>query len=171
MIAPHGPARRAYELIVPTAASLGFEIVRVRFGAQTARTLQIMAERPDGSMSIGDCEELSHAVSALLDVEDPIQGQYTLEVSSPGMARPLTRPKDFERWAGFDAKIELTEMVDGRRRFRGQLMGFENGEVLIEISVEGEKEPVTIGLPLSLIDDAKLVMTDALMRAGASQPQ
>jgi ribosome maturation factor RimP len=123
-----------------------------------------MAERPDGSMTVNDCEELSKLLSALLDVEDPIQGEYNLEVSSAGIDRPLTRPKDFARWAGFEAKLELSEAIDGRKRFRGVLHGFEDGEVLIEHEIEGFEEPQVIGLPFRQVSEAKLVMSDDLIR-------
>lgn len=155
--------QRIAGLIEPLVEDLGFELVRVAVTGQNGRTLTIMAERPDGTMKVENCEEISHAVSALLDVEDPIEGAFYLEVSSPGIARPLTRPKDFERWAGFEAKIELSEMLAGRKRFRGVLQGFEEGEVLIEMDVDGYDEPQVIGLPFAKLRDAKLVMTDALI--------
>jgi len=115
-------------------------------------------------MTVNDCEELSKLLSALLDVEDPIQGEYNLEVSSAGIDRPLTRPKDFARWAGFEAKLELSEAIDGRKRFRGVLHGFEDGEVLIEHEIEGFEEPQVIGLPFRQVSEAKLVMSDDLIR-------
>ncbi len=164
LIATPGTAMKVFELISPTAQSLGFEIVRIRFGLESGHTLQIMAERPDGTMEIDGCEELSRNLSAILDVEDPIPGEYMLEVSSPGIARPLTRPKDFERWAGYDSKIELLEPIDGRRRFRGELHGFQDDEILVEIDIEGMSERQIIGLPFALIGDAKLVLTDELVR-------
>ena len=120
-----------------------------------------MAERPDGSMTIEDCEAISREISALLDVNDPIAGAYRLEVSSPGIDRPLVRPSDFEDWAGHEAKIELTEPIDGRKRFRGTLEGFEDGEVRIEIDL-GEAGRQVIGLPIGLVGEAKLVLTDEL---------
>jgi ribosome maturation factor RimP len=113
-------------------------------------------------MEVEDCARLSTAVSAVLDVEDPITDAYTLEVSSPGIDRPLTRLKDFEDWAGHEAKIETTEAVDGRRRFKGVLQGTEGDEVLLEI--EQGKETVTIGLRFDWLSDAKLVLTDELIR-------
>lgn len=166
-----GPlAQRIAAIIAPTIADLGFELVRIQMTGTAPRILQIMAERPDGTMRVEDCEELSHAVSALLDVEDPIQGEYNLEVSSPGMARPLTRPKDFERWAGFEAKIELSEPLAERRRFKGRLAGFQDDEVLIEIPVDGYDEPQIIGLPFALLADAKLVIDDAMIRTSLKKP-
>lgn len=162
LVAGPGPARRIAELIEGTAEGMGYELVRVRVSSGGG-AVQIMAERPDGTMSIEDCEELSRALSALLDVEDPIPGEYTLEVSSPGIDRPLTRTKDFERWAGYEAKIELREPLAGRKRFRGILQGVEDGEVLIEMTIEGHDEPQTIGLPIAALGEAKLVLSDALL--------
>jgi len=163
LVAGSGQPRRILELIAPSALAAGFEIVRVRYGLHDGHTLQIMAEHPDGSMNVAGCEELSGILSAILDVEDPISGEYNLEVSSPGIDRPLTRPKDFERWAGFEAKLELNEAIDGRKRFRGILHGFEDGEVLIEHQVEGESEVQVIGLDFRQISEAKLTMSDDLI--------
>jgi ribosome maturation factor RimP len=150
--------RRLAEIVRPTVEGMGFELVRLRFqGGSKKATLQVMAERPDGSMEVEDCAELSRALSAALDVEDPIEGGYALEVSSPGIDRPLTRMKDFERFAGWDAKLETHELIDGRKRFKGVLAGVEDGEVLIDIA-EG-----TIGLQFDWLADAKLVLTDELI--------
>jgi ribosome maturation factor RimP len=126
-------------------------------------TLQVMAERPDGTLTIEDCETISRDISPLLDVHDPIAGSYRLEVSSPGIDRPLVRPSDFQDWAGYEAKIELKEPVDGRKRFRGPLEGFQDGEVRIDVEV-GPGERAVIGLPVALIGEAKLVLTDELIR-------
>lgn len=163
LIAAAGQPRRIFDLVNASVEAAGFEIVRVRFGLHDGRTLQIMAERPDGTITVADCEELSRLLSALLDVEDPIPGEYNLEISSPGIDRALTRPKDFVRWAGFEAKLELSEPIDGRKRFRGILHGFEDGEVLIEHEIEGFAEPQVIGLPFRLVGEAKLVMNDDLI--------
>ena len=164
LVAPSGVARRVFDLLRPSAEGIGFEIVRIRFGLQDGQTLQIMAERADGSMSVEDCEELSRILSAVLDVEDPIPGEYNLEVSSAGIDRPLTRMKDFDRWQGFDAKIELSEPMSGRKRFRGLLQGVEGGEVLVECDIEGYSEPQVLGLPFRKLSEAKLVMSDDLIR-------
>ena len=154
--------RAVMELAEPIAESLGFELVRVkRFSPSGRATLQIMAERPDGTMNVDDCAALSRAVSQALDEADPLPGEYVLEVSSPGVDRPLTRPKDFERFEGYEAKIELTEMIEGRKRFRGRLAGFEDGQVLIDL--DGEEETALI--PFHLVAAAKLVMTDDLLQA------
>lgn len=154
--------RRLAEIITPVIEDLGFELVRVRFMGGKTKTVQIMAERPDGGIEVDDCAEISTAVSATLDVEDPVEDAYTLEVSSPGIDRPLTRLKDFEMWEGYEAKIETTDLIDGRRRFKGLLQGTEGDEVLIEIEVESA--PVTIGLKFDWLADAKLVLTDELIR-------
>ena len=149
--------RRLAALVGPTIEGLGFELVRLRLMGGRRAVLQIMAERPDGGIEVEDCARISRAVSAVLDVEDPISSEYTLEVSSPGIDRPLTRLKDFERYQGYEARLETTELIDGRRRFKGELAGVQDGEVLIEIP-EG-----TIGLAYDLLSDAKLVLTDALI--------
>jgi ribosome maturation factor RimP len=163
-------AARFRALLTPTAEDLGFEIVRVRFqGGENRRTLQIMAERPDGTMNIDGCTDLSRALSAVLDVEDPIEAAYDLEVSSPGIDRPLTRPKDFDRYAGFDARIETATPVDGRRRFKGVIEGTEDGEVLMRVYVEGETEPQVLGFAFGLLSDAKLILTDELIRHDLAQ--
>ena len=117
------------DLLRPTIESMGFEVIRVRIMGSTPQVLQIMAERPDGTISIDECADISRAVSAVLDVEDPVSGNYNLEVSSPGIDRPLTRLKDFERFDGYEAKIELRQAIDGQRRFRGTLDGVEDDEV------------------------------------------
>jgi ribosome maturation factor RimP len=162
-----GAALRVARLIEPVLANLGLRIVRVRMSGASGRTLQIMAERPDGTMTIDDCETASRAISPLLDVEDPVSGRYDLEVSSPGIDRPLVRPEDFERWAGHEAKIEMLAPQDGRRRFRGILSGFADGEVRLFLDqpagerVSGER--VMVGLPFAGIAEAKLVLTDELI--------
>ena len=162
LIAKASIDRRLAEIIGPVLEDMGFELVRVRLMGGKSATLQIMAERPDGGIEVDECAEISTAVSATLDVEDPIEDAYTLEVSSPGIDRPLTRLKDFEKWEGYEAKLETAEMIDGRRRFKGALQGVEDGEVLIEIEVNGE--PAIIGLQFDWLSDAKLVLTDDLIR-------
>ena len=156
--------QRIARIVRPTVEGMGFELVRLRFmGGAKRATLQIMAEKPDGTMEVDDCADLSRAVSAALDVDDPIEGAYALEVSSPGIDRPLTRLKDFEVWAGYVAKIETTEMIDGRRRFKGMLAGIDGEEVLINLPGDGGEE-VTIGLQFDWLSDAKLVLTDDLIK-------
>ncbi len=154
--------RRLAEILTPVIEGMGYELVRVRLMGGKKKTVQIMAERPDGGIEVDDCAEISTAVSAVLDVEDPIEDAYTLEVSSPGIDRPLTRLKDFDTWQGYEARLETTEMIEGRRRFKGVLQGTEDGEVLIEIAADGQ--PVTIGLEFDWLADAKLVLTDELIR-------
>jgi ribosome maturation factor RimP len=162
-----GAALRVAKLIEPVLANLGFRLVRVRMSGASGRTLQVMAERPDGTMTIDDCETASRAISPLLDVEDPVSGRYDLEVSSPGIDRPLVRPEDFERWAGHEAKVEMLAPQDGRRRFRGILGGFTDGQVRLFLDQPaGEPkggERVTVGLPFAGIAEAKLVLTDKLI--------
>ncbi len=154
--------RRLAEIITPVIEDMGFELVRVRFMGGKTKTVQIMAERPDGGIEVDDCARISTAVSAVLDVEDPIEDAYTLEVSSPGIDRPLTRLKDFATWEGYEARIETSEQIDGRKRFKGVLEGIEEDEVLIEIEVDGEMQ--TIGLKFDWLADAKLILTDELIR-------
>ena len=155
--------RRLAAILTPVIEGMGFELVRVRYMSGKTKTLQVMADRPEGGIEVDDCADISTAISATLDVEDPIEEAYNLEVSSPGIDRPLTRLKDFDMWAGYEAKIETTELIDGRRRFRGMLQGVEDGEVLLETEVEGQGR-VTIGLRFDWLSDAKLVLTDDLIR-------
>jgi ribosome maturation factor RimP len=158
-----GPALRIAALAEPVLAGMGFRLVRVRmFGS----TLQIMAERPDGTFTIDDCENFSRAFSPVMDVADVISSRYQLEVSSPGIDRPLVRAQDFEDWAGHDAKIEMAVPVAGRKRFRGHLEGYHEGEVRLFIdNPEGGSEKLLIGVPFKDIGDAFLVLTDELIAA------
>lgn len=159
-----GLAADVAAIVEPVLADLGFRLVRVKIqGDGRDRVVQLMTERPDGSITVDDCEAISKGISPVLDVADPIPGAYRLEVSSPGIDRPLVRPSDFEDWSGHEAKIELKEPIDGRRRFKGVLEGFEDGEVRIEADT-GEHGMQHLGLPVHLISDAKLVLTDALVR-------
>ncbi|MDT8345102.1 MAG: ribosome maturation factor RimP [Thermohalobaculum sp.] len=157
MVAKAPMDERLARIVEPTVVAMGFELVRLRFMGGKRKTLQIMAERPDGTMEVEDCAQLSRAISALLDVEDPISDAYALEVSSPGIDRPLTRLQDFSRWDGYEARLETDEMIDGRKRFRGVLAGVEGDEVLIEV------EEGTVGLKFEWLSDAKLVLTDELV--------
>ena len=158
LIARAAMDRRITEIITPTIEDLGYEVVRVRLMTGKESILQIMVQKPDGTIEVDECGEVSTAVSALLDVEDPISDVFTLEVSSPGIDRPLTRLKDFDQWVDNEAKIETEELIDGRRRFKGILAGVEGDEILITIA-EG-----TIGLKFEWLSDAKLVLTDELIR-------
>lgn len=157
LIAKAAIDRRLAEIVTPVIEDLGFELVRIRLMGGKTSTLQIMAERPEGGISVDECGEISTAVSAILDVEDPIVDEYTLEVSSPGIDRPLTRLKDFETFEGYEARIETDELIDGRRRFKGVLAGVEGDEVLINI------EEGTVGLKFDWLSDAKLILTDELI--------
>ncbi|MBE0530510.1 MAG: ribosome maturation factor RimP [Rhodospirillales bacterium] len=149
---------RVEQLIAPTVEDMGFSIVRVQLSGGDRLQLQVMVERQDGqAMVVDNCADLSRAISAILDVEDPIADAYTLEVSSPGIDRPLVRLRDFERFAGHEARIETNVSVNGRRRFRGRVLGIE-GDV-VRVAVEGED----IEVPFSAISKAKLVLTDELL--------
>jgi ribosome maturation factor RimP len=161
LIAKTAIDRRLAEIVTPAIEGLGFELVRIRLMGGKTRTLQIMADRPEGGIEVDDCAKISTAVSAILDVEDPIEDNYTLEVSSPGIDRPLTRLKDFDMWEGYEARLETSELIDGRRRFKGILAGTEGDEVLIEI--EEGAETLTIGLKFDWLSDAKLILTDELI--------
>lgn len=153
-----------HKIIDPAAEAMGYEIVRIALlNSATGGpvTLQVMAERPDGSMQIEDCENLSREISVLLDVDDPISGEYVLEVSTPGIDRPLTRRKDFENFTGFVAKIELSSPEQGRRRYRGTVLGIADD--LVKIDVDGE----VFELDFNNIHRAKLVLTDELLEAAS----
>ena len=158
LIAKAAIDRRIAEIVTPVVEDMGFEVVRVRLMSGKDTILQIMVQRPDGQIEVDECGQISTALSAVLDVEDPILDEYNLEVSSPGIDRPLTRLKDFDQWEGFEAKVETDELIDGRRRFKGLLAGTEGDEILITIP-EG-----TIGLKFDWLSDAKLVLTDELIR-------
>ncbi|WP_146347592.1 ribosome maturation factor RimP [Falsiphaeobacter marinintestinus] len=161
LIAKAAIDRRLAEIITPVIEDMGFELVRIRLMSGKTTTLQIMADKADGGIEVDDCAEISSAVSAVLDVEDPILDAYALEVSSPGIDRPLTRLKDFDMFEGYEAKLETAELVGGRRRFKGMLAGVEGDEVLINIEDQGEE--LTIGLQFDWLSDAKLVLTDDLI--------
>ncbi len=151
-------------MIAPSLQAMGYEVVRVSFTGGKRPTLQIMAERrDDGTMTVEDCATVSHTVSALLDVADPIASAYMLEISSPGIDRPLVRRADYERFAGFEARIELQRPMDGRKRFRGKLLGVEDENAKLQVGAD------TVLLPLSAIARAKLVLNDELI--AATQPQ
>lgn len=150
--------KKLAELLNPILEDLGFEMVRVRLSSGDPSTLQIMADRLDGPIGVDELAEINTSVGTILDVEDPIPENYTLEISSPGIDRPLTRIKDFDSFQGFEAKIETTELIDGRRRFRGVLAGVNNDEVLINL------EEGTIGLKFTWLSDARLVLSDDLIK-------
>ena len=162
LIAKTAIDRRLAEIIAPVIEDLGFELVRVRLQGGKTATLQIMADRPEGGINVNDCGDISVAVSATLDVEDPLEDAYHLEVSSPGIDRPLTRLKDFATFEGYEARLETNQPIDGRKRFKGVLAGVEGEEVLLNIEEGGEVH--TIGLLFDWLSDAKLVLTDELIR-------
>ena len=155
---------RLLDLLDPVAEAAGYEIVRLRLmGGDHVRRLQIMAERPDGTMVVQDCATLARAISTVMDAADPIAGEYTLEVSSPGIDRPLTRLKDFAEYEGFEARLELDRIAEGRKRFKGELAGVDGEHVALNL--EGEAE--TALLPFAWLVDARLVITDTLLKRGA----
>jgi ribosome maturation factor RimP len=164
-----GPAAEVAALVEPVLEDMGFRLVRVLMSKRDGGSIQIMADKAGRAINVDDCADISRRLSPLLDAHDPIEWRYFLEVSSPGIDRILVRPSDFEDWAGYEAKIELKDVVDGRRRFRGVLEGYEEGEVRIEVQLDETSEPQTIGLPLELIHDAKLVLTDELIRASLAK--
>ena len=157
LIAKAAIDRRLSDIITPVIEDMGFELVRVRLMSGKSITLQIMADRPDGGIEVDELAQISQALGATLDVEDPIVEEYSLEVSSPGIDRPLTRLKDFDMFEGYEAKIETEDLIDGRRRFKGMLAGVEGDEVLVNLD-EG-----TVGLKFDWLSDAKLVLTDELI--------
>ncbi len=163
-------------LAEPVITAEGFELVRLKLKGGRTQTLQIMAERPDKTMTAQDCAKLSRALSPVFEAADPIAGAYTLEVSSPGIDRPLTRLKHYNDWQGYEAKIELDRLVEGRKRFRGVLAGIDDEDVCLDI--EGEEDTALI--PFAWITEAKLVLTDQLIadslkaakkEAAANEPQ
>ncbi len=158
LIAKSAIEKKLLELINPLTEDMGFELVRLRLVRGKEITLQIMVARPDGFINVDECAELSTAMSALLDVEDPIIDTYSLEVSSPGIDRPLTRMKDFEEFEGYDARLETVKLIDGRKRFKGTLAGINGSEIMINID-EG-----TIGLEFEWLAEAKLILTDELIK-------
>ena len=153
-------------MIAPSVEELGYEIVRVQVTGTQHPRLQIMAERADGTcIDVEDCATISRTVSATLDVEDPFQGEFTLEVSSPGIDRPLTRVKDFQTWAGFDAKIEMKQGCEGRRRYTGRLLGLDENDI-IQIESEGGEH---VALAFGDVQRAKLLLTDELIAAATTE--
>jgi ribosome maturation factor RimP len=162
LICEPGRAARVAAVVEPVLASLGYRLVRVRVSAFAGCTVQIMAERPDGSMNIEDCEIASRALSPVLDAADPIESAYRLEISSPGIDRPLVRRSDFDRYAGHIAHVEMQVAIDGRRRFRGELGGTEGDCVRLRRG-DAEKDPGDVLLPINDMTEARLVLTDALV--------
>ena len=150
--------KKLAELLNPILEDLGFEMVRIRLSSGDPSTLQIMADRLNGQIGVDDLANINTSIGTILDVEDPITENYTLEISSPGIDRPLTRKKDFDNYQGFEAKLETTELIDGRRRFKGILAGISEDEVLINL------EEGTVGLKFNWLSDARLVLSDDLIK-------
>jgi ribosome maturation factor RimP len=163
LITEPGRAARVAAIVAPALTALGYRLVRVRISGAAGQTVQIMAERPDGTMTIEDCELASRALSPVLDVADPIEGPYRLEISSPGIDRPLVRRSDFDRYAGHVAKVEMLAPVDGRRRFRGELAGTDGDCVRLRRSDAAAGEPLEVLLRIDDMMEARLVLTDALI--------
>ena len=163
LIIEPGRAARVAALAEPVLATLGYRLVRVRISGFAGCTVQIMAERPDGTMTIEDCEAASRALSPVLDVADPIEGAYRLEISSPGIDRPLVRRSDFDRYAGHVAQVEMQAPIDGRRRFRGELIGTDGECARIRCAEAAANENSEVLLPIDDMMEAKLVLTDALI--------
>ena len=163
LITETGVAARVAAIASGVLGALGYRIVRVKVTNRDGGTLQIMAERPDGTMSIDDCEAASRALSPVLDVEDPIAGAYRLEMSSPGIDRPLVRLSDFVRWAGHEVKVEMSVPVNGRKRYRGLLLGTSGDVARVKRADAREDEPEVVELPVADMGEARLVLTDALI--------
>jgi len=163
LIVEQGVAARVAAIVEPVLIASGYRLVRVKVSGLDGCTVQIMAERPDGTMKVEDCEIVSRALSPVLDVSDPIDRAYRLEVSSPGMDRPLVRRSDFERFAGHELKVEMAVAINGRRRFRGLLLGVEGETARIRRSDAAPGEDSEVVLPIEDMSEAKLVLTDALI--------
>lgn len=164
LITETGLDLRIAQMIEPLLQSMGYNLVRVRLSGQNGLTLQIMAERFDGTMTVEDCEQVSMAVSPVLDVEDPIDKAYHLEVSSPGIDRPLVRKSDFEKWAGHLLKCETSVLVDNRKRFRGKLVSASDTGFTVERDQPGYGEELMVEIPYSALSEARLILTDDLIR-------
>lgn len=164
LITENGVAGRVATIVEPVIEDLGYRLVRVRVTGTNGRTVQIMAEREDGTMTVDDCEAVSRAISPVLDLEDPIEGAYYLEISSPGIDRPLVRAGDFTRWAGHETKVELAVPLEGRKRFRGIIRGVEGDDVVLTLSDRAPGAEEEARLPLRSIGEARLVLTDELIR-------
>src|SRR5438876_4449531 len=163
LVVEPGVAARVSAIAGPVLQGMGYRLVRIKISGEAGCTVQIMAERPDGTMQIEDCEAISRALSPVLDLADPVDRAYRLEISSPGIDRPLVRRSDFDRYAGHAAKIEMAAAVDGRRRFRGILLGTQGDAARIRRDDAGTGEPAEVLLRIEDMEDARLVLTDALV--------
>lgn len=164
LITETGLDARVASIIEPVLDSMDFRLVRVRISGQNGLTLQIMTERNDGSMTVEDCETVSRAVSPVLDVEDPIDRKYHLEVSSPGIDRPMVRRSDFERWAGHLVKCETSVLVDNRKRFRGIIVSVDQDAFVLRRDAASYGDEPEVRIPFDTLSDAKLILTDELVR-------
>jgi ribosome maturation factor RimP len=164
LITETGIEARIARIVEPVAEGLGFRLVRVKVSSLNGLTVQIMAERPDGTMSVDDCETLSRDISPAMDVDDPMDAAYNLEVSSPGIDRPLVRRSDFVKATGYEVKVELAQPIDGRKRFKGRVAAVEGDDLVIEIEKSKLEGPRSAKLPLADIGEARLVLTDELIR-------
>ncbi|MBO6813933.1 MAG: ribosome maturation factor RimP [Rhizobiaceae bacterium] len=162
-IVEHGLEARIADIVEPEINDLGYRLVRVKMTSLNGSTLQIMAERPDGTMTVEGCEEISRAISPVLDVEDPVERAYHLEVSSPGIDRPLVRLSDFADWAGHVAKLETRQMINGRKRYKGLIIGVKGNDITFRREDPKPEEDDEFTIPVGEIKDAKLVMTDELV--------
>ncbi|WP_242220159.1 ribosome maturation factor RimP [Shinella zoogloeoides] len=164
LIVETGLDRRVADIIEPTIEQIGYQLVRVRLSAQNGATLQIMCERPDGTMTVEDCEQVSMAVSPVLDVEDPIDKAYHLEVSSPGIDRPMVRKSDFTRWLGHLLKCETSVLVESRKRFRGKIVAADENGFTLERDQPAAGEEPTVVIPFTALAEGRLILTDELIR-------
>lgn len=164
LITETGIDARVAAIIEPTIVEMGYQLVRVKLSGQNGLTLQIMAERPDGIMTVNDCEKLSMAISPVLDVEDPIDKAYHLEVSSPGIDRPMVRKSDFTKWLGHIVKFETSVMVEGRKRFRGTISSVSEDAFVLERETPAKDEDPLVTIPFTTLSEARLILTDDLIR-------
>lgn len=169
IIRESGVDARVASIVQPVLRAIGFRLVRVRLSGQNGLTLQIMAEREDGTMTVEDCEEVSRAVSPALDVEDPIDKAYHLEVSSPGIDRPLVRKSDFDNWAGHQVRLETSVLVAERKRFKGTIVGTSESAATIEREQAPEGAAARVEVPFDSIAEARLILTDDLIRDALSK--
>jgi ribosome maturation factor RimP len=164
LITETGIDARVAAIIEPIITGMGYQLVRVKLSSQNGSTLQIMAERPDGTMTVSDCEALSMAISPALDVDDPIDKQYHLELSSPGIDRPMVRKGDFHRWSGHIIKCETSVMIEGRKRFKGKILNVTDDGFTLERDQIGYGEEPQVTIPFAALAEGRLILTDDLIR-------
>ena len=162
-ITESGLEAKVAAIVEPEIEDLGFRLVRIKISGVNGMTLQVMAERPDGTMDVAGCEQISRAISPILDIEDPIDREYHLEISSPGIDRPLVRKSDFATWAGYIAKLETRQMINGRKRYKGQILSVDGDEITFRREAPAKDEAPEFVIPVDEIKDAKLVLTDDLI--------